>query len=91
MTSSDFSQLRKGCYDVHARIDDMDINGIAASRWEDQRSSTDAKARLRNRRPLKRDGSMADVADAVEFLTSARASYITGTDLLVDGGLSSAS
>ncbi len=58
---------------------------------EDQRSSTDAKARLRSRRPLNRDGSMADIADAVEFLTSARASYITGTDLLVDGGLSSAS
>jgi NAD(P)-dependent dehydrogenase (short-subunit alcohol dehydrogenase family) len=57
---------------------------------EDQRSSSDSKARLRGRRPLKRDGSMADIADAVEFLTSARASYITGTDLLVDGGLSSA-
>ncbi len=56
---------------------------------EDQRSSTDAKARLRSRRPLKRDGSMADIADAVEFLISARASYITGTDLLVDGGLAS--
>jgi predicted TIM-barrel fold metal-dependent hydrolase len=25
------SQLRKGCYDVHARIEDMNINGIAAS------------------------------------------------------------
>lgn len=25
------TQLRKGCYDVHARIDDMDVNGIAAS------------------------------------------------------------
>lgn len=56
---------------------------------EDQRS--DSKARLRSRRPLKRDGSMADIADAVEFLTSARASYITGADLLVDGGLSSSS
>lgn len=40
-------------------------------------------------RPLQRDGSMADIADAVEFLTSSRASYITGTDLLVDGGLAS--
>ena len=28
-------QLRDGCYDVHARIDDMDVNGVAASmcRW----------------------------------------------------------
>jgi predicted TIM-barrel fold metal-dependent hydrolase len=25
------SQLRKGCYDVHARIEDMNVNGIAAS------------------------------------------------------------
>jgi NAD(P)-dependent dehydrogenase (short-subunit alcohol dehydrogenase family) len=54
---------------------------------EDRRS--DSKARLRGRRPLQRDGSMADIADAVEFLTSSRASYITGTDLLVDGGLAS--
>src|ERR1700724_3000840 len=26
MEPSAFSQLRKGCYDVHARIDDMDVN-----------------------------------------------------------------
>jgi predicted TIM-barrel fold metal-dependent hydrolase len=31
MEPSSFAQLRKGCYDVHARIDDMDVNGIAAS------------------------------------------------------------
>jgi NAD(P)-dependent dehydrogenase (short-subunit alcohol dehydrogenase family) len=45
---------------------------------------------LRSRLPLPRDGSMADIADAVEFLVSARAAYITGTDLLVDGGMSAA-
>jgi predicted TIM-barrel fold metal-dependent hydrolase len=31
MEPNSFSQLREGCYDVHARIDDMDVNGIAAS------------------------------------------------------------
>ena len=31
MEPSAIGQLRPGCYDVHARIDDMDINGIAAS------------------------------------------------------------
>ncbi|HMK86295.1 MAG TPA: amidohydrolase family protein [Steroidobacteraceae bacterium] len=31
MEPSSFSQLREGCYDVHARVDDMDVNGIAAS------------------------------------------------------------
>lgn len=36
--------------------------------------------------PLGRWGTALDVADAVEFLTSDRASFITGTDLRVDGG-----
>jgi NAD(P)-dependent dehydrogenase (short-subunit alcohol dehydrogenase family) len=31
-----------------------------------------------------------EIADAVEFLASPRASFISGTDLLVDGGLSAA-
>lgn len=31
MEPSSFEQLRKGVYDVHARIDDMNVNGIAAS------------------------------------------------------------
>ena len=31
MEPSSFGQLRKGVYDVHARIDDMNVNGIAAS------------------------------------------------------------
>jgi NAD(P)-dependent dehydrogenase (short-subunit alcohol dehydrogenase family) len=55
---------------------------------EDEGSSKATKARLRARLPLRRDGTMADIADAVDFLVSRRASYITGTDLLVDGGLS---
>jgi NAD(P)-dependent dehydrogenase (short-subunit alcohol dehydrogenase family) len=36
--------------------------------------------------PLGRAGSPEEVADAVVFLCSARASFITGTDLAVDGG-----
>ena len=31
MEPTSFEQLREGCYDVHARIDDMDVNGVAAS------------------------------------------------------------
>ncbi|HEX7856880.1 MAG TPA: amidohydrolase family protein [Sphingobium sp.] len=31
MEPTSLDQLRAGCFDVHARIDDMDVNGIAAS------------------------------------------------------------
>jgi glucose 1-dehydrogenase len=37
--------------------------------------------------PLRRLGQPADVAGAVVFLASADADYITGTTLVVDGGL----
>ncbi|MDO5725148.1 MAG: SDR family oxidoreductase [Tissierellia bacterium] len=37
--------------------------------------------------PAGRNGEPEDIANAVEFLTSDKASFITGTDLLVDGGL----
>ncbi len=37
--------------------------------------------------PLGRLGSAADVADAVLFLASDKASYITGQNIVVDGGV----
>ena len=40
--------------------------------------------------PLQREGTMVEIADAVEFLLSDRASFITGIDLLVDGGIAAA-
>jgi NAD(P)-dependent dehydrogenase (short-subunit alcohol dehydrogenase family) len=40
--------------------------------------------------PLQREGTMIEIADAVEFLVSDRASFINGIDLLVDGGLNAA-
>lgn len=37
--------------------------------------------------PLKRNGKPGDVADLIYFLISDAASFITGTDILVDGGV----
>lgn len=37
--------------------------------------------------PLKRNGQPEDIADVVEFLISDKARFITGTDILVDGGV----
>ena len=40
-----------------------------------------------NVHPLRRIGSPEDVADAVLFLASNEASFITGQNLIIDGGL----
>ena len=46
------------------------------------------KARREAMVPIRRIASPEDLADAALFLASPRASYITGQDILVDGGLS---
>jgi len=40
--------------------------------------------------PLGRWGSVLDIAQLVDFLISAKASFITGTDILIDGGVTTA-
>jgi 3-oxoacyl-[acyl-carrier protein] reductase len=51
-----------------------------------QSLSTIDRARLAKRTALKRLGQASDVVGAVSFLLSEEASYITGTELVVDGG-----
>ncbi len=48
--------------------------------------SDEAKARILSRTPLRRLGEPAEVADAVAFLLSDAASYITGEIVYIDGG-----
>ena len=49
-------------------------------------TSDDARARILGRTPMKRLGQPEEVADAVAFLLSDAARYITGEVLYVDGG-----
>lgn len=49
-----------------------------------------AKFDMLKRTPLARQGTMLEIADAADFLCSERASFISGIDLLVDGGLNAA-
>lgn len=51
---------------------------------------TPAKRALLPLSPVPREGTSLEIADAVEFLASDKASFISGIDLLVDGGLSAA-
>jgi NAD(P)-dependent dehydrogenase (short-subunit alcohol dehydrogenase family) len=44
------------------------------------------RTRIEGRIPLGRIGTVADVAGVVAFLCSPDAAYVTGQDLLVDGG-----
>lgn len=48
------------------------------------------KRAMYEKSPLARECTMLEVADVAEFLLSARASFISGTDVLVDGGLDAA-
>lgn len=42
---------------------------------------------IKHATPLKRNGQPEDIADVVHFLASNAARFITGTDILVDGGV----
>jgi NAD(P)-dependent dehydrogenase (short-subunit alcohol dehydrogenase family) len=48
----------------------------------------DRESRVAPRIPLRRQGTPWEIASAIVFLLSDDASYITGTELIVDGGLS---
>ena len=52
----------------------------------DLAADPDSAAYVRSRTPFSRLGEPADVAAAVSFLASAQASYISGVNLMVDGG-----
>ena len=58
------------------------------SSWE-EKIQTDPKIieqMLQTKVPMKRFGNPQEIADAAAFLCSARASFITGSVMVVDGG-----
>ncbi|CAN7438993.1 SDR family oxidoreductase [Phenylobacterium sp. LjRoot225] len=73
-----------------ARIVSLSPGLIATPMGAREFENSPTKIRLYERSPLKREGTMLEIADAIEFLASDKASFISGTDLLVDGGLAGA-
>jgi NAD(P)-dependent dehydrogenase (short-subunit alcohol dehydrogenase family) len=73
-----------------ARIMSMSPGMIATPMGTEEYRHQPAKYEYLRRTPLGREGTMLEMADVVEFLASDRASFITGIDLLVDGGLTAA-
>ncbi|MCW3838968.1 SDR family oxidoreductase [Micromonospora yasonensis] len=70
------------------RINSVSPGTIATRGWDERlRTHSDALEGARRWYPMGRVGTPEDVANAVAFLASDRASWITGTDLVVDGGL----
>jgi NAD(P)-dependent dehydrogenase (short-subunit alcohol dehydrogenase family) len=69
------------------RIVSLSPGLIASPQGAGEYEHSPAKLKLFDAIPLAREGTLLEIAGVVEFLLSDRASYITGTDILVDGGL----
>jgi len=51
-----------------------------------RRESNERDARIGHQIPLGRVGTLSEITDAVLYLASPQASFLVGTDLVVDGG-----
>ncbi|OCT12147.1 hypothetical protein A8709_30305 [Paenibacillus pectinilyticus] len=69
-----------------ARIVSLSPGTINTPMGRQEASKQEAMKVLLANTPLGREGEADEIASAVQFLCSSNASYITGTDLLVDGG-----
>ncbi|TVT60939.1 SDR family oxidoreductase [Amycolatopsis rhizosphaerae] len=77
---------------VHHAADGIRVNAVAPGMLPPMRTSRGSadpawRARQIEGVPMKRTGEVREVADVVLFLASDEASYVTGVEVLVDGGL----
>ena len=74
------------------RLDDLRAAMSAIYKAEAKlgnKNNPKAKKKLAKIIPLKRVGQPEDIANAALFLLSDQSKYITGTELIVDGGITS--
>jgi NAD(P)-dependent dehydrogenase (short-subunit alcohol dehydrogenase family) len=70
-----------------ARITSLSPGLVATPMGAQEYERNPGKYRLLESTPLGREVTMIEIADSVDFLLSDKASFISGVDLLVDGGL----
>ena len=76
---------------VHYAADGIRVNSVhpgfmPAMRTSKMSADPEWRAKMLSAVPMKREGRVEEVAYAVLFLASEEASYITGTEVVVDGG-----
>ena len=69
-----------------ARIVSISPGTINTQMGRAEAAESQMMAVLLQHTPLRREGEAKEIASVIEFLVSDAASYITGTDILVDGG-----
>jgi NAD(P)-dependent dehydrogenase (short-subunit alcohol dehydrogenase family) len=72
------------------RVNSVSPGMILTGMTEDNLSDGPGRERVAQRTPLRTVGKAEDIANAVLYLASDLSAFVTGTDLLVDGGLISA-
>jgi len=72
--------------DKGARISSISPGTINTAMGRAEKEESDMMAVLFAHAPLQREGEAEEIASVVDFLTSDVASYVTGLDILVDGG-----
>ncbi len=61
--------------------------GVISTTFHDTFNTPEGRKAIAGNTPLRREGAPAEVADAVSFLASKEASFLTGTNIDVNGGL----
>jgi NAD(P)-dependent dehydrogenase (short-subunit alcohol dehydrogenase family) len=75
------------CNSIHPGVIDTDMAGQVVERWQSAgMAANEIRGFLTNLHPLGRLGQPIDIARGILFLASNDSAFMTGTELVVDGG-----